>query len=115
MRVLVTGGAGFIGSHLCERLLARGAHVICLDNFFTGRRENVEHLADIVAAKTGTVDVGAASAFRQLVAAVIVHPREKGEPYTIQVKGYLSSLIDSTLSARSMVAEEGFEPPTQGL
>jgi UDP-glucuronate decarboxylase len=46
MRVLVTGGAGFIGSHLCERLLARGAHVICLDNFFTGRRENVEHLLD---------------------------------------------------------------------
>jgi UDP-glucuronate decarboxylase len=46
MRVLVTGGAGFIGSHLCERLLAQGAHVICLDNFFTGRRENVEHLLD---------------------------------------------------------------------
>ena len=46
MRVLVTGGAGFIGSHLCERLLARGDHVICLDNFFTGRRENIEHLLD---------------------------------------------------------------------
>jgi UDP-glucuronate decarboxylase len=46
MRVLVTGGAGFIGSHLCERLLAQGAHVICLDNFFTGRRENIEHLLD---------------------------------------------------------------------
>jgi len=46
MRVLVTGGAGFIGSHICERLLARGDHVICLDNFFTGRRENVEHLLD---------------------------------------------------------------------
>ncbi|MDX0232906.1 recombinase family protein [Sinorhizobium meliloti] len=78
-------------------------------------RENVEHLADIVATKTGTVDVGAASAFRHLVAAVIVHPRGKGEPYTIQIKGYLSSLIDSTLSAKSLVAEEGFEPPTQGL
>jgi UDP-glucuronate decarboxylase len=46
VRVLVTGGAGFIGSHLCERLLSQGAHVICLDNFFTGRRENVEHLLD---------------------------------------------------------------------
>ena len=46
MRILVTGGAGFIGSHLCERLLAEGHHVICLDNFFTGRRENVEHLSD---------------------------------------------------------------------
>jgi UDP-glucuronate decarboxylase len=46
MKILVTGGAGFIGSHLCERLLSQGHHVICLDNFFTGRRENVEHLAD---------------------------------------------------------------------
>jgi UDP-glucuronate decarboxylase len=41
---LVTGGAGFIGSHLCEALLARGEEVLCLDNFFTGRKENIEHL-----------------------------------------------------------------------
>ncbi len=46
MRILVTGGAGFIGSHLCERLVARGDEVICLDNFFTGRRQNVSHLVD---------------------------------------------------------------------
>jgi len=47
MRILVTGGAGFIGSHLCERLLERGDDVICLDNFFTGRKQNVAaHLAD---------------------------------------------------------------------
>src|ERR1700742_2853717 len=44
--VLVTGGAGFLGSHLCERLLARGCGVLCLDNFFTGRRANIEHLLD---------------------------------------------------------------------
>jgi UDP-glucuronate decarboxylase len=43
-RVLVTGGAGFLGSHLCERLLAEGAEVLCVDNFFTGRRSNVTHL-----------------------------------------------------------------------
>jgi UDP-glucuronate decarboxylase len=46
MKVLVTGGAGFIGSHLCERLLQQGHEVVCLDNFFTGRRENVRHLLD---------------------------------------------------------------------
>ena len=42
--ILVTGGSGFIGSHLCERLLAQGVNVICLDNYFTGSRRNVEHL-----------------------------------------------------------------------
>jgi UDP-glucuronate decarboxylase len=45
-RVLVTGGAGFLGSHLCERLLADGAVVVCVDNFFTGARRNIEHLLD---------------------------------------------------------------------
>jgi UDP-glucuronate decarboxylase len=46
MRILVTGGAGFIGSHLCERLLNEGHEVTCLDNFFTGRRENILPLLD---------------------------------------------------------------------
>ena len=45
-RVLVTGGAGFLGSHLCERLLADGCEVVCLDNFFTGRKRNIAHLLD---------------------------------------------------------------------
>ena len=43
-RILVTGGAGFLGSHLCERLLATGANLLCVDNFFTGSRRNIEHL-----------------------------------------------------------------------
>ncbi len=45
-RILITGGAGFLGSHLCERLLNQGSVVICVDNFFTGTRRNVQHLLD---------------------------------------------------------------------
>jgi UDP-glucuronate decarboxylase len=45
-RILVTGGAGFLGSHLCERLIAEGNEVVCLDNLFTGRRENISALLD---------------------------------------------------------------------
>ncbi|MCL2260226.1 MAG: SDR family oxidoreductase [Fibromonadales bacterium] len=44
MRILVTGGAGFLGSHLCDRLIEQGHDVICLDNYFTGSKKNVEHL-----------------------------------------------------------------------
>lgn len=43
-RIVVTGGAGFLGSHLCDRLLQSGAQVICVDNFFTGSKSNVAHL-----------------------------------------------------------------------
>ena len=45
-RILVTGGAGFLGSHLCDRLLAEGNEVICMDNYFTGNKQNVAHLMD---------------------------------------------------------------------
>ena len=45
-RILITGGAGFIGSHLCERLVNEGNEVVCLDNFFTGRKQNISHLLD---------------------------------------------------------------------
>ncbi len=45
-RILVTGGAGFLGSHLCERLLEEGSHVICLDNYFTGQKQNIFHLTN---------------------------------------------------------------------
>ncbi len=45
-RILITGGAGFIGSHLCEKLLSEGNDIICLDNFFTGSKDNIRHLLD---------------------------------------------------------------------
>ncbi len=45
-RILITGGAGFIGSHLCEKLLAEGNDVVCLDNYFTGSKKNIVHLLD---------------------------------------------------------------------
>ena len=44
MRILVTGGAGFLGSHLCDRLLKDGNEVVCMDNYFTGRKQNIKHL-----------------------------------------------------------------------
>src|SRR5450756_3057611 len=43
-RILITGGAGFLGSHLCERLLSEGNDIVCLDNFYTGNKDNVSHL-----------------------------------------------------------------------
>ena len=46
LRILVTGGAGFVGSHLCERLVKEGQDVICVDNFFTSQKSNVAHLLD---------------------------------------------------------------------
>ena len=46
-RIMVTGGSGFIGSHLCERLLALGAEVLSVDNYFTGRRRNIAHLKSL--------------------------------------------------------------------
>ena len=45
-RIAITGGAGFLGSHLCEKLLDQGHEVLCIDNFFTGNKQNILHLLD---------------------------------------------------------------------
>ena len=45
-RIIVTGGAGFIGSNLCDRLISEGHEILCVDNFFSGRKENIAHLLD---------------------------------------------------------------------
>jgi UDP-glucuronate decarboxylase len=45
-RILITGGAGFLGSHLCDKLIAQGHEILCMDNYFTGRKRNIEHLLD---------------------------------------------------------------------
>ena len=46
VKILVTGGAGFLGSHLCDRLLGQGHEIFCVDNLFTGSKRNIEHLRD---------------------------------------------------------------------
>ena len=60
-------------------------------------------------------DVDIADTFRQLVESVVVSPRKADEEYEVRIRGYLRSLLDADMSAIAMVAEEGFEPPTQGL
>ena len=78
-------------------------------------RENIENLAAILSQGDVAPDVETIGSFRELVAEVILMPRQKGEEYTIQIKGYLSSLLGADLSAVAMVAKEEFEPPTQGV
>ncbi len=56
-RVLVTGGAGFLGSHLCERLVAQGDDVLCVDNYFTGRKDNIAHLLGVAHFETMRHDI----------------------------------------------------------
>jgi UDP-glucose 4-epimerase len=69
MRILVTGGAGFIGSHLCDRLLERGAQVWCMDNLRLGRRRNIAHLASLPEFRFVEMDVLDLPALRALFAA----------------------------------------------
>ncbi len=56
-RIVVTGGAGFIGSHLCEKLLEQGNDVVCVDNLFTGRKDNIRHLMDDPKQRKPIIDI----------------------------------------------------------
>ena len=78
-------------------------------------RENIECLSQIVAKEEAELSPELVGPFREIVAAVVVHQTELGQPYDIGIKGRLASLVSPELSVIKMVAEEGFEPPTQGL
>lgn len=78
-------------------------------------KEDLEKLAEILSLNSETPDPDMVAAFRNVVASVIVDPRNPGEDYVIEIKGYLASLIKPELSSIVMVAGEGLEPPTRGL
>ncbi|WP_405049234.1 zinc ribbon domain-containing protein [Rhizobium sp. NZLR1] len=78
-------------------------------------REDVESLAEILKDRGAEPTVEMAKAFREVVSGVIVYPRAPGDPYQYEIKGWLSGIAGPDLSAVVVVAEEGFEPPTQGL
>ncbi|MFV0419966.1 MAG: SDR family oxidoreductase [Dysgonomonas sp.] len=109
MKILVTGGAGFIGANLCEELLNKGYHVVCLDNFSTGKMDNIQHLLDGYSDRfnlligdirslddcTKAVD-GASYVFHQ--AALGSVPRSVKDPVTtndVNISGFLNMLIAS--------------------
>ncbi len=77
MKVLVAGGAGFIGSHVCEELLTRGHDVVCLDNFVTGNQRNVEHLRDNPSFSITEADVSTAP---QIEADLVLHLASPASP-----------------------------------
>ncbi|MBY3086088.1 recombinase family protein [Rhizobium laguerreae] len=78
-------------------------------------REDVESLADILKERGAEPTMEMAKAFREVISRIIVHPRKPGGAYNYEIKGWLSAITGPDLSSVLMVAEEGFEPPTQGL
>jgi site-specific DNA recombinase len=78
-------------------------------------KQNLEALADILVSKDALPDLELVGTFRSLVESVVVRPRKAGEQYEVDIRGYLASLMGADMSALSMVAGEGLEPPTPGL
>ena len=75
----------------------------------------IEKLNEILAMARGILDADYMLISRQMIASVIIEPRKPGEDYVIEIKGFLSGLIEPDLSAVPVVAGEGLEPPTRGL
>ncbi len=102
MRILITGGAGFLGSHLCERLLNDGHEVICLDNFFTGRKRNILHLLENPYFELVRHDVAGS----QLDDQVAFHAHKVGE---IRPDGALAAELETIETAASeLLPKQGF-------
>ncbi|HOO84762.1 MAG TPA: SDR family NAD(P)-dependent oxidoreductase, partial [Prolixibacteraceae bacterium] len=105
MKILITGGAGFIGSNLCDAFIEKGYDVVCLDNFATGKRENIEHLLNNTSFTLIEGDIRNLETCQQAVEACtyVLHqaalgsvPRSINDPLTsneVNVSGFLNILV----------------------
>lgn len=98
MNILVTGGAGFLGSHLCERLLDEGHHVVCVDNYRTGSRKNVEHLVFQPGFSLVEADVTENHRYSETPFQAIFHLASPASPNMKSAKSYMSFPIETLLT-----------------
>ncbi len=97
MRALVAGGAGFVGSHLCDRLLSQGADVVCLDNFASGRRGNVAHLTEHPRFKLVERDLTAGPLEESLAADRYYHLASPASPNPHTPRSYMAQPLETAL------------------
>ena len=110
-RVLVTGGAGFLGSHLCERLLKQGDEVLCVDNLHLGRVENIEHLRPCGLFHFIEADVLDRPAMEQIFAAIAEFLREaEKEPFQIKTTAAPLSEIKALWNSAEQGVRLVFQP-----
>ena len=97
MRIVVTGGAGFLGSHLCDAIIGRGDTAVCVDNFATGRPDNVAHLIGLPEFTLLESDVSRATKIR---------PGVRGKP------AWVSWLVKLSMKLRTAAGSRALEPPS---